>query len=114
MKRIISFTIISILLFSIVALTKNIWDSYRRVSDLNEIREEEKSLVQGTEQLKKELEHRKSKNFIEEEARNKLGLSKPGESIYVVETEPNDSVEDVQAQEEERSNWQHWLKIFKE
>ena len=103
-----------ILLFAVVALTKNIWDSHRKISGLNEIREEEKTLTQETEQLDKELENRKTKNFVEEEARNKLGLSKPGESIYVVETEPNGQVEQTRTQEEELSNWEHWLKFFKE
>ena len=112
MRRIISITIVLILLFSSITLTKNIWDSNRKIADLNEIKEEERSLKLENEQLEKELEKSKSKSFIEEVARNKLGLSKPGETLYVVESKPPEEVVDGDTPDESSSNFESWLSVF--
>lgn len=110
MKRIISFVIIAVLLLSISALTKNIWDSYKRLAGLSEIRREEQALREETEAFKKELAERKTKGFIEKEARDTLGLSKKGETIYLVEQEEEETVE--QKNEKDVPNWQLWLSLF--
>lgn len=112
MRRIISITIILILFLSSITLTKNIWDSHRKITDLNEIREEEKSLKLENERLVEKLEASKSKSFIEEAARNKLGLSKPGETLYVVDSKSPDEVVDRDAPDESSSNFESWLGIF--
>lgn len=112
MKRMLSITILFILIFASIALTKNIWDSHRKIGDLNEIKEEAKSLKVENEQLDKELEKSKSKSFIEEEARNKLGLSKPGETLYVVKSRSTDEVVDSDFSDEVSSNFESWLNVF--
>ena len=107
----VSITIIFILLFFSVTLTKNIWDSRRKIADLNEIREEEKALKLENEQLEEELERSKSESFIEEEARNKLGLGKSGETLYVVESRPPEEViNDIS--NVSSPNFKSWLKVF--
>lgn len=112
MRKVISVVIIVSLLFTASALTKNIWDSYKKVQSLEEIRKKEQSLRKETKDLKKELEDRKSSDFVEREARNKLGLSRPGESIYVVEQETADEAPVEENENTNLSNWQLWLKVF--
>ncbi len=112
MRRVISAAIIAILLFSVAALTKNIWDSYKKVQSLEEIRKKEQAFRKETEDLKKELEKRRAADFVERESRNKLGLSKKGEAIYVVEQET--ALEEPTEENENKNlpNWQLWLRIF--
>ena len=113
MRRIVSFLIIFILVVSISTLIKNVLDSYSTVEGLNKVRTEEKQLEEEKTSLEKELEGRKSKDFIESEARYKLGLSKKGESIYVTESskEEEGSIQDDQSRE--LANWELWLEVFK-
>ena len=65
-------------------------------------------------ELKKKLSDIKSPEFIEEMARNKLGLSKEGETIVII---PEERLKQVMgasksAQEVRLPNWLGWLKGF--
>lgn len=113
MRRIISFLVIFILVVSISTLVKNVLDSYSTVAGLNKVRTEEKQLEEEKASLEKELEERKSKDFIESEARNKLGLSKKGESIYVTEGSKDEERSTQDNQSRELANWELWLEVFK-
>lgn len=50
---------------------------------LVEAKKELEALQQQKAALEKEAEYRKSSQFIEEEARNKLNMTKPGEEVYL-------------------------------
>lgn len=112
MRRMLSIGLIVFLLIFITALTKNILDSYKRLEDLGKVKKEEQALEKETKELKKELEYRDSEEFVEKEARNKLGLSKKGESIYVVEDESSEEENSISGEKEDFSNWQLWVKVF--
>ncbi len=65
---------------------------------------------QENQQLKTELSYVKSQEFIEEEARNKLFMVKPGESGVIV---PQDLIKKKEVKKEiELSNWQQWINLF--
>lgn len=65
--------------------------------------------------LKERLEQTKTDEFIVEQARNKLGLVKKGETLIVI---PEDKINQVlsasqSAKEEERlPNWVGWFRLF--
>lgn len=65
-------------------------------------------------ELKKKLTEIQSPQFIEEIARNKLGLSKKGETVVII---PEEKLKQVlgaseSAQQIRLPNWQGWLRIF--
>lgn len=64
-------------------------------------------LKEENERLKSELEYKKSDRFVEEEIRNKLGLAKPGEEVFVVPKD-GDSGLLIVDREDEKPNWQKW------
>lgn len=65
-------------------------------------------------ELKGKLAQVKTPQFIEEEARNKLFLSKPGEGIIVIPTGAlQASPSAVPTPQDTRPNWQKWVDIFK-
>ena len=113
MRKIVSFLIIFIIVVSILALFKNVLDSYSTVEGLNKVRTEEKKLEEEKVSLEKKLEESKSKEFIEIEARNKLGLSKKGESIYVTESSKMEEGLTQDSQSREIANWELWVEVFK-
>ena len=69
------------------------------------------SLRAENEDLKKELEYKKSSRFTEGEIRNKLGLAKEGETVVVV---PNNKDEGQRIKEEvdDQLNWEKWRDLF--
>lgn len=65
-------------------------------------------------ELKKKLSEIKSPKFIEEQARDKLGLAKPGETVVII---PDNKIKEVlgsteSAKEARLPNWLGWWKVF--
>ncbi len=65
--------------------------------------------------LKKQLAEVQTYGFWEKQARDKLNLTKPGETVVII---PHDSVEKVlgvyntQIERIEIPNWEKWIKLF--
>lgn len=111
MKRFLflSFTIIA--LFIIKNLSFSIYDIWQKKDLLEAAKKELENEKRKNLTLKSELSLTQSQEFIEEEARNKLFLSKAGESEVVL---PNMQDEEQQPQVslDDRSNWQKWWDLF--
>ena len=112
MRRFISLVIVVILIFFITTVAKNIYDSYTKIENLNEIRDEIKALKEERSEREKELEERKCKGCVEKESRNKLGLSKEGEAIFVVEENEPSEEELIKEENKKMAIWQLWREVF--
>ena len=64
-------------------------------------------LRQENARLKQELEFKKGDKFAEGEIRNKLGLAKPGEEVYVVPKD-DERLTTNDKSKDERSNLEKW------
>lgn len=63
--------------------------------------------------LKKQLSYVRSLQFIETEARNKLFLTKPGESEIVIPHNLLQASSSAQAVlGREKNNWEKWIELF--
>lgn len=69
-------------------------------------------LKQENARLKGELEYKKSGKFAEGEIRNKLGLVKPGEEVFVVPKEDANGQSSIVNRQDARQNWQKWKDYF--
>lgn len=72
------------------------------------------SLEVKNKELKENLERVKNPRFIEEQARDKLGLVKEGETLVIIPQEKIDSILGLTKKVEEirLPNWQGWLRLF--
>ena len=59
--------------------------------------------------LAQQLQYVKTTHFVEEEARNKLGMVKPGEHIIIAPPPPTQK---LTTQTLPDPNWKKWLKLF--
>jgi len=89
------------------------------------IREKRKELLSQIETVKKEIQNLEKKNqemkagisesqtqdYLEKEAREKLGLKKPGEEVVAIKKIQTE--EKPTEQKEEKSLWQKFLEFFK-
>lgn len=66
-----------------ISSTLSAYEVIKRGSRLTKARKELESLKLEKDRLLKHLEYVKSEEFIEEEARNKLNMIKPGEEVYL-------------------------------
>lgn len=65
-------------------------------------------------ELKKKLAQVKKPEFLEQQTRDQLGLSKPGETVVVIPAEKIDQVLGLNKKLEEARlpNWLGWWKVF--
>jgi cell division protein DivIC len=72
------------------------------------------TLENRNKQLKEQLKEAKSKEYIEREARDKLGLVREGETMVVIPDEKLNSVLGISKTESQPRlpNWQGWLNLF--
>ena len=103
---IISIFIIKNFIFSIYSL----WQKQDLVTTAQKQLEEEKK---KNKDFKNQASMAKSPQFVEEQARNKLFLVKPGENQVIL---PKDAVKNKENQSNDRQknipNWQKWFNLF--
>lgn len=107
---------IAVLIMAIIAynLISQIFDALKSGERLSKEAEQVYKLEAQNKELKKKLTEIKSPQFIEEQARNKLGLGKKGETLVII---PQDKINQIlgtsqSAQEVRLPNWLGWLKVF--
>lgn len=108
-------TILAVLLILLVAynLVNQILRAFKASDRLSSVAEKVYSLEAQNKELKKKLEEIKLPRFIEQQARDKLGLSKKGETIVIIPEQKLKEVLGVSQSAQIRfSNWQGWLKLF--
>lgn len=99
----------------LLGLTKQITNALQSGERLNNQAEEVNKLQEENKQLKDNLERAKSYQSWEEIARDKLNLSKSGETVVVV---PDDYINraiqmyEYHPVEINIPNWQGWLNLF--
>ncbi|TSC85339.1 MAG: septum formation initiator [Microgenomates group bacterium Gr01-1014_16] len=88
----------------------NVWRLYKAGDRVGEARKELAETQAEQEQLKSRLEYVQSEEFIEREAREKLGLGKPGEEVVIVPTPIRNQESGIKIQDE--PNWRKWWRLY--
>lgn len=113
MKKIASFILIVFLLFAINNLAHSIFTLLNKQKLLTKAQNELKKVKKENTELVKQIKKIEDPQFIEQEARNKLLLARPGEQILVLPENKNPSKsKKAVKQPEEKQNWQKWLELF--
>lgn len=79
----------------------------------NAVRRLKENLVDKTKEdkfLTEKLQYVKSNEFVEKEAREKLGLVKEGEHIVIAPPPPQNTLKD--GQKDAKENWKKWWELF--
>lgn len=110
--RFVQLLILVTAVFFILNLGRSIYGLWQKgdiVAESEQIRDElrEKNL-----QLKEEQMRVETPEFIEEQARNKLNLTREGEVVVVLPELPISPIPQAQTELSEEPNWQKWWKLF--
>lgn len=110
LKKVSFFVIIIVSVIIINGLVRSIYDLWNKQDLVVNARTELNKEKQKNEELKAQLGYVKSDEFIEQQARNKLFLVKPGESGVIV---PKDLIKKREEKKVEVTpNWQQWINLF--
>ena len=113
LKKLIYGIVIIIVLIIAYNLLMQITQAVKSGERLSQATEQLYKLQNENKELKKKLARIQSLDFIEAEARDKLGLSKKGETVVII---PEDKLKLVmgasQSAQIRLPNWLGWLKVF--
>lgn len=112
-KKIAFFTILVVLLFSINNLAHSIYSTWQKQDLIVKAQKELTKQTADNQRLKQDLARVNRPEFVEQEARDKLFLTKPGEGIVVIPTtavvvSPTPTPIPVDT----TPNWQKWWEVF--
>lgn len=113
MKRIFYIIIFIVSLFIIKSLVTSIYTLWHKQDLIIQAKKDLEAEKKRNEELKNRLSLVQSERFIEEEARNKLFLSKPNEQEIII---PKNLLKITDSQDtkppKEEPNWKKWLELF--
>lgn len=113
MKRIFFFAVLITSVFVINNLSRSIYDLWQKRDLIVEAERQLLEQKQENQRLKSQLSYVESEEFVEEAARNKLLLVKPGEQAVLI---PHDLIKETSSPsaniQEVDPNWKKWWKLF--
>jgi cell division protein FtsB len=101
-----------VLCIAIFSLANSLSDTIHRKSMLKARQEALLNLQVENQKIEKKLQLVQSPESIEKEARNKLNLAKPGETVILISNPPTDLADDQEQTIQQLSNWKKWWNLF--
>ena len=112
-SRIIQFAIIILGISLIVNLSRDILRLLKAADQVKLAEQKVEELKTEKEKLVKKKEYYQSAEFIEEEARNRLNMARPGETIVVLPANIEELASRRQrSQTPDLPNWEKWWRLF--
>lgn len=114
MKKSLYVVAILVGVYLIISLSKSLidaWGREKRIEEAQKTLSAEKKKFEELTLKKKEVE---SQEFVEKQAREKLLLTKPGESEVIIDDRLLKALEGTKSAEtlDNRPNWQKWWDLF--
>ena len=92
-SRIFLFIVVFVLIFLLIGLVKETYRKHQLTSEINELKSNINKLEGDNQQLVDLMDYFKEDSYLEKEARIKLNLKKPGETVVVLSKDIVDGVE---------------------
>lgn len=111
-RRLTALALLGISVYLVVGLGRQVWStiqSSRRIDQAPFQLEREK---QRNQQLQKEISYLESDDFVEKEARDKLGMARRGETVVIVAKDLAEQASSRLLEREALPNWYRWWQLF--
>lgn len=105
--------LVMVLILVLIATGQEVYRYYKVSKEISDLKQNIEDMKKSNEELIKIKEYFTSKEFLEDEARKKLNMTKEGESVIVI-SNPNAPEEENESegQELKTSNIKLWLEYF--
>ena len=110
MRKLITFVVIGVLILLNLNFIQGSYQSFQKLVEVNKEQSKVKDLQAKNSDLKQELQKRDSTYFIEQEARNRLGYTRSGETTIVIESSEI-GAENKEKEQKQKTNLQSWLDL---
>jgi cell division protein DivIC len=112
MRKILAIGLLIFELYLIINLSRSIIDLWDKQGEVKKTADHIEELRMKNKQLESQLSYVQTKEFAEREARDKLGLVRPGETVVVI---PQNVLQAASAAAEPVPvvpNWMQWWRLF--
>lgn len=110
-KALVWWAIVLLSFILTISLLRSLYENWKK-GDYVRVRQEElERLERENLRLKQALEYAKTPEFVEKEARDKLGLAKSGEVIVIL-SQPQATPSSQSALGTVRPSWKLWWRLF--
>ena len=102
-------------LYLIVSFSRDIFNLFQKGKEVEKEQLKLEELQIKNEELKRQLGYVKSAEFLEKEAREKLGLAREGEVVVILPENLEELISGNQSQisaNPEEPNWKKWWNLF--
>jgi cell division protein FtsB len=106
------FVLAIVSIFLSVGLVRSIWGHWHKQDVVVERQETLRAEQQRQKNLVRQLEEATSSAFIEKQARDKLGLVKPGDTIVLLDTTSIAQKDEARDPVRSASGWRAWWELF--
>lgn len=112
--RLLSIAALALGLYLIWTLVPSILEDLNKGQKITHLEQKLEAVRLENERLQLELSYLQSRDFVERQARDKLNLSYPKDTLVILPQIPKSqlSLDDQDRAEENIPNWQKWLKLF--
>ncbi|OGV89818.1 hypothetical protein A2Z41_03525 [Microgenomates group bacterium RBG_19FT_COMBO_39_10] len=111
-NRLVKVIIVIIGIGLIISLSRNIYRLFKAGDQVRGAQEYLKELEKEHQSLLEKKEYYQSEEFIEQEARNRLNMGKPEETVVILPPSVGESGESYLFSGSNLPNWQQWFKLF--
>lgn len=98
--------------YLIVTSTRDIFGLLQKGNEVEKAQVKLEKVLAEKKVLESELDYAQSNSFIEKEARDKLGMSKPGETNVILPPNLDELMKPKPIPTPELPNWKLWLNLF--
>lgn len=111
-SRVLKIVIIVIGLSLIFNLSRDILRLIKASDQIRQAEQKVRDLEVEQRQLVEKKEYFQSEEFVEEEARNKLNMAKPGETIVILPPSSGVAGDKNKGEQAKIPNWKKWWQLF--
>jgi cell division protein FtsB len=113
-KQIFNILPILVGILLIISLSRDLQQLLEARERIEKEQEEVEFLEAEQQELAQELEYVMSDEFVEKEAREKLLMSRPGETVILLPSEGENETDQDNDQDDEKrlANWEKWIQLF--
>ena len=112
MKRVLSVSMLLFAAYLIISLSRSLWDLWQKQENLLKAQTNVERLRQENNRLQSELEYVQTDEFVEREAREKLKLVKPNETVVLIPENVLRAATASAVPTPAPPNWEQWMRLF--
>lgn len=113
MKKRLVLLILSLFgLYLIVSFSRDLWQLWQKGGELEKTQLRLEKVQTENSKFKGQLEYAQSDQFLEKEARDKLGMAKEGETILILPDNLGQGIQNSNLPVQDKPNWEKWKELF--